>query len=469
MILSNLEDIDFSKYPVIIFGSGPAGMTTALELEKNNISSVIIEAGEEFYSEESQEFYKGQSQTQYISDISESRLRQFGGTSGIWGGWCKPLEKFAFNKWPITYKDLEIYENKACEFLNIDNSFRQISINQNFNQNEFQYSNVRFADKFEEHIKKSEKILLILNTQLSHFNGKNGMVHSASCISKDKRIEIPSKIFVLSCGGIENSRILLWTKKKNKELLNSKLPIGKYWMTHTWALGGAGILDEKKLIKAMNNNYIKSDGVIHLSSSEKFVNDNKILSSSIYMNKKEDTEAHKEIVKDLLCVAPEYGKKISKMLFNKNLKCGNIFIHIENEANEQNILKLSDNKSDQNQIPQANIDYPRRKMSILSGKKFLEKLAIFFKENDIGRIAINESLHDLEDLDQLGNHHHMGGTRMGNDMKTSVVNKNLKVHNLENLYINGSSNFTTGCFSNPTFTIIQLSLRLADRIKVILN
>ena len=92
-------------------------------------------------------------------------------------------------------------------------------------------------------------------------------------------------------------------------------------------------------------------------------------------------------------------------------------------------------------------------------------MAIFFKKNDIGRIAMSEKIYNLKDFDQLGSFHHMGGTRMGNELNTSVVDKNLKVHNLKNLYVNGSSNFVTGCFSNPTFTIIQLSLRLAENIK----
>ena len=29
--------------------------------------------------------------------LSESRLRQFGGTSGLWGGTCKPLEDYTFD------------------------------------------------------------------------------------------------------------------------------------------------------------------------------------------------------------------------------------------------------------------------------------------------------------------------------------------------------------------------------------
>jgi choline dehydrogenase-like flavoprotein len=58
----------------------------------------------------------------------------------------------------------------------------------------------------------------------------------------------------------------------------------------------------------------------------------------------------------------------------------------------------------------------------------------------------------------------MGGTRMGTDKNKSVVDNNLKVHDINNLYIGGSSNFVTGGYTNPTFTIIQLALRLAEEI-----
>ena len=64
----------------------------------------------------------------------------------------------------------------------------------------------------------------------------------------------------------------------------------------------------------------------------------------------------------------------------------------------------------------------------------------------------------------MGAYHHIGGTRMGLDKFDSVINKDLKVHNVNNLYISGSSNFVTTGYTNPTFTIIQFALRLADKI-----
>jgi hypothetical protein len=60
--------------------------------------------------------------------------------------------------------------------------------------------------------------------------------------------------------------------------------------------------------------------------------------------------------------------------------------------------------------------------------------------------------------------HLLGTTRMGNDKKDSVVDKNLKAHDLDNLYVCGASVFPTSGAVNPTLTIQALAARLADHI-----
>ena len=44
------------------------------------------------------------------------------------------------------------------------------------------------------------------------------------------------------------------------------------------------------------------------------------------------------------------------------------------------------------------------------------------------------------------------------------MNKDLKIHNINNLYVNGSSNFVTAGYTNPTFTIVQMALKLSEHI-----
>jgi choline dehydrogenase-like flavoprotein len=57
--------------------------------------------------------------------------------------------------------------------------------------------------------------------------------------------------------------------------------------------------------------------------------------------------------------------------------------------------------------------------------------------------------------------HHMGTCRLGNDPHSSVVDRDLKVHGVKNLYVVGSSVFPTAGSGWPALTVAALALRLA--------
>ena len=104
MLIENINQLKNKNYELIIFGSGPAGMTIALDFKKFGKRVLIVEAGEEDFSESSQDFYKSTVIGDDYGDTSISRLRQVGGTSGHWEGICRPLDKNDFNKWPLKKK-----------------------------------------------------------------------------------------------------------------------------------------------------------------------------------------------------------------------------------------------------------------------------------------------------------------------------------------------------------------------------
>lgn len=60
--------------------------------------------------------------------------------------------------------------------------------------------------------------------------------------------------------------------------------------------------------------------------------------------------------------------------------------------------------------------------------------------------------------------HHLGTTCMGADPEHSVVDSQLKLHGVDNVYCAGGSVFPTSGCANPTYTIVALSLRLAERL-----
>jgi choline dehydrogenase-like flavoprotein len=64
----------------------------------------------------------------------------------------------------------------------------------------------------------------------------------------------------------------------------------------------------------------------------------------------------------------------------------------------------------------------------------------------------------------FGNWHHIGTTRMHDSPTEGVVDVNGRVHGVDNLYIAGSSVFTTSGCSNPTLTLVALALRLGDHL-----
>jgi choline dehydrogenase-like flavoprotein len=66
--------------------------------------------------------------------------------------------------------------------------------------------------------------------------------------------------------------------------------------------------------------------------------------------------------------------------------------------------------------------------------------------------------------DSRGSAHNRGSCRMGNDPKTSVVNKHHRAHDVPNLFIVDGSTLVTGGRNHPTMTIQALAFRAADHI-----
>ena len=64
-----------------------------------------------------------------------------------------------------------------------------------------------------------------------------------------------------------------------------------------------------------------------------------------------------------------------------------------------------------------------------------------------------------------GASHHMGGLRFDHNKNLSIIDKNLKIIGLKNIYVCGSSIFPTSGSVNPTMTICALSNRLGDHLK----
>jgi choline dehydrogenase-like flavoprotein len=143
---------------------------------------------------------------------------------------------------------------------------------------------------------------------------------------------------------------------------------------------------------------------------------------------------------------------------------GKLFIGSEQALNPSSTITLSADK-DRFGLRRVRMNWQLSEVDVrtiqLATLRFGEAMA----ENSVGRVRILDWLDD-ESPAYLGTggHHHMCTTRMASSRKSGVVDQDLKVFGLDNLYVAGSSSFGTGGHANPTLTIVQMALRLADHL-----
>ena len=463
--IKNRESISDLLYDVCIIGAGAAGITIANELGRSGLKVALIEGGSKEFTEESQDIYKGKNTGDPYYPLDVTRLRYLGGSTNHWGGMCRTFEKIDFKrdylgeeyKWPINYEELSKYIDDACKILEISNDFEYLDSEiKNVKPIKYQYSNVRFKSKYQSHLINSTNISLFINSNLTDIDGDNETVKTIKIQSYTNNfLSIKAKKFVLALGGIENSRYLLWFKKKySDKYFDTTTPIGKYWMEHpAFTLGRAFV---------KNSAYVKQ----YYSLKDEPQKNSKILSCAFRMQGASSSET-KQMIKNLICVAPTFGQKIAKLV-DKNFVCGIKF----RAAWEQSPADMSSvsltNKTDRFGISQANLTWIKNTLDRKTIKESIKVFNEWFLNDDIGRIQLDNWLvNDLNypENDELGGQHHMGGTRMSDNSKYGVVDKNCKVFGSKNLYIAGSSIFVTGGHNNPTLPIVQFSLRLSEHIK----
>jgi len=269
------------------------------------------------------------------------------------------------------------------------------------------------------------------------------------------------------CGGIENARLLLWSKVRNNNGLFGNLPLGRYWMEHLPFRVGDALLAVDRFLAAIRMDLSYRD-YFFFSPTAALMSRANIGNASIHViirkRLKSDSINVKQLVESLLCVAPTVGTRIAHWM-NKRLVCVSpIRMVWEQVPMSENRIAL-DAVRDSFGIPRPLVYWTKSDQDRRTPRTCTETFGEYLITQDIGRVARRPFLY--EDIpfptnDQIGWGHHMGGTRMGSDPTDSVVNSDCKVHGIENLYIGGSSVFRTGGHANPTLTIVQLALRLAD-------
>lgn len=495
------ENFHNLKYDVCIVGSGPAGMSLVSKFFNTDIKVVILESGKNTDSEMHSKLNEALSIGEREIDALNSRIRKYGGASQLWAGTSAPFSINDFidrpevniKAWPISIDEITPYYKQASILLGLKwnlffkpfNEFKT-QMSDAFpnligsilrSNNYFAAKNKDLTKSLKKKIKDSNNIDIFTNATVIDFDSKNKEIIGVIASSIDgEKFKILAKHFVLCAGAIETTRVLLNSK------IFEKIPyhLGKNFMTHP-AFSDLGTV----YLKKNNRNWvtkkklsIKADFELLFEDQKKYkiLRHNITMSPSFISSKSNVLESSSLNKNKKFLKGKKLNNKINLLFKFWDLFCRifgkrawtnywNVSIGIEQEPKEDRHLTLS-NLKDQMNIPKLNLN--GGEISRLEEKTIsiaMKGLDQALKKNNIGILKLSKNFLSgkyLQTQDSIN--HHIGTIKMASKESEGVVDKNLKIFGIKNLYVSSSAVFPSSSNANPTFTISALSLRLGDHL-----
>lgn len=155
---------------------------------------------------------------------------------------------------------------------------------------------------------------------------------------------------------------------------------------------------------------------------------------------------------------PRWGAGFKKALRENFNRTMTIFTHTTCLPVESNTISLDPEVKDAWGLPALRVTYKNHPDNI--------KTLHFFSERSLELLdaagALKKWAWPIEDSTSAG--HLMGTCRMGNDPKSSVVDKYHRAHDVPNLFVVDGGSFVTSGRNQPTCTIQALAYRAADHM-----
>lgn len=485
------------EHDVVIIGAGAAGIAIAREfLNQPSISVAMCEAGGLSFSDRSQEFYLGETSGSILEKndayLPSTRLRYFGGTTNHWHGWCGRLDPIDFEErpwlpvsgWPITLSDLEPYYQRALPIVEIDgidtplHKLATLDRPELLSESESVETKIfhrspptRFGQRYRAELKQSSNISVYLGAPIRSLEVDDSGKTIGHCLvakGSDSSWKIRGKHYVLATGGLENPRMLLASQKRAPQGIGNEHDlVGRFFMDHLQILDiGQLILDSAHLNNHLYERFVHP--ILHhfvvattcLSQAQQ--RQHHLQNCALFYLQPEQPVG--PISTALRRALPKIDNPLSD-ISDSSPFFGRLECRTEQRPNRESRVTLT-NELDDIGMPRLKLDWRLSKEDRESAYRTLELIAHEFGAQGEGRVRVVFDQNGPWDRRRtFGGAHHIGTTRMDTRPEHGVVNKDCRVHSMDNLFIAGSSVFPTSGVMNPTLTIVALALRLSDHLK----
>lgn len=474
---------------ICIVGSGAAGITLARELRDSGLSVLLLESGSfDPPDVTTASLYVGTMSGIDTWELDQMRYRGCGGTTNLWGGYCLPLQPEDFTArsyvpgggWAIGYTDLAPFYPRACQTVEIGtfqydptvlsgrDGFPLLPFDPTVLETRvYRFSQTRFGTRYQADLSAATNVRWLLNGNLLaiRLTGPGGNVDHLDCGTIDgKRFTIQAGRYVLATGGIENARLLLASNLEQAEgVANSSGLVGTF-LEHPHFYQAATILWDgapPDLRFYTSHNAVDDDGTtpvvlmgaISLPAALRAQNQLTSFTGAIEPSTLPfgpNTPITPDVASSLL-TTPSPTPQLSRL----TLRTEQTFLDPARVTLGTDVDALG--------MPRPVLDWQ------IADKDWAAVQSSFaYIGREVGRLGLGRvnlpPLNDPSWVPEPGGHH-MGTTRMSTDARYGVVDGNLRAHDVDNLYIAGSSTFASGGNSNPTLTIVALAHRLADYLK----
>jgi choline dehydrogenase-like flavoprotein len=484
-----------------IVGAGAAGVTIAHALRDSPLTIALLESGGMKAESPTQALYEG-TYTGNVPSIdatylSGSRIRMYGGSTNLWGGYCRPLDALDFevrdwvpdSGWPIGRSDLDPFYAAASAELGIrtfdgapsyfdDPKYPPLFSGGALSERLYQFQYVNIGANHLEEFKASTKTTLYLHANAVELRATaaGSSLDSVAVVSlPGKRATVRAKAYVLSSGGIENPRLLLASRGVHPNGIgNANDLVGRYFMEHlrmsilgpmfVWKHVGLGRYEVRTPASdgaAPSAVPVNSTAML-LAPSDSVLRARKLLNVTVQFGAQTGASTLRAFDRAVMRASADMDGETASGGFVAPQEVL-LALLAEHAPNRDSRVTLGQSR-DALGVPRAELDWRIGNLELDSMQALVELLGDTAGGRKLGRTRVSATRDEL--LKNVGvGYHHMGTTRMSADPKRGVVDANCQVHGVDNLFVAGSSVFPTSGAANPTYTILALALRLSEHLK----